>query len=78
MFAFLMEFEDLVKTYNRHSATLVAKGKAAYYCDFKSQLGPLLMLCEDSKLNWWRLSPQLSIQGKKKQPTIDITLLLLM
>jgi hypothetical protein len=52
MFAFLIEFKDLVKTYNRHSATLVAKGKAAYYCEFKSQLGPLLMLCEDSKLTW--------------------------
>jgi hypothetical protein len=30
----------------------VAKGKAAYCCEFKSQLGPLLMLCEDSKLTW--------------------------
>jgi hypothetical protein len=31
----------------------VAKGKAAYYCEFKFQLGSLLMLCEDSKLTWW-------------------------
>jgi hypothetical protein len=58
----------------------VAKGKAAYYCEFKFQLGSLLMLCEDSKLTWWvRVEAVTRVinTGEKKQPTIDIMLLLL-
>lgn len=58
----------------------MAKGKAVYYCEFKSQLGTLLMLCEDSKLTWWvRVEAVTRVinTGGKKQPTIDIMLLLL-